>query len=135
MNNIALILILFFIPSFAQAKDPQLNYMMECQGCHGADGSGGLETIPAMNNQLAKFLAIPGGREFLVKVPGVAQSSLSDAETTAVLNWMLNRFGPSEIAQSYPPYTVEEVSRLRKTPLTEVQQKRTMLLKMLNRSS
>jgi len=71
-------------------------YMMECQGCHLADGGGGINSIPALRNNVAKFPGVPGGREYLVQLPGVALSSLSDPDLTAVLNWMLTEFGPVE---------------------------------------
>jgi len=119
------------LASASQARDPQFLFMMECQGCHLSDGSGGVNAVPSMKGEVAKFLTIPGGREFLVQVPGVAHSALNDTEITAILNWSLNKFGPVDIAAQYPPYTVEEVSRLRKTPLLEVKQKRMELLKLI----
>jgi mono/diheme cytochrome c family protein len=119
------------VAASAQAKDPATNFMMECQGCHAIDGSGNISAIPALKNYMAKFLTVPGGREFLVQVPGAAQAPLSDAETAEVLNYLLKKFGPLEIAQQYPPYTAEEVARLRKTPLTEVKQKRAALVKLI----
>lgn len=124
-------LLMFLTSSSVLATDPKQLFMMECQGCHLSDGSGGVSNIPPLNNQVAKFLAVPGGREFLAQVPGVARSPLNDAEITAVLNWLLNEFGPREMAEQYPPYTVEEISRLRKIPLTEVKQKRAVLVKLI----
>jgi len=105
--------------------------MMNCQGCHGADGKGQNDAIPALTNNLAKFLTVPGGRDFLAQVPGVAQAPLSNADTADVLNYMLKRFGPADIAAKYPPYTADEVAQLRKTPLTEVKQKRAALVKLI----
>jgi hypothetical protein len=116
--------LLFLLPAFLWAKDPAAIYMMECQGCHLSDGGGGLNNIPALSNHVAKFLSVPGGREYLVQVPGVALSSLSDQDVTAVLNWILARFGPAESASRYAPYSVEEVSVLRKQPLTEIGKRR-----------
>ena len=117
----------------AQARDAAFNYKMECQGCHAVDGRGQSDVIPALNKHMAFFLTVPGGREFLVQVPGAAQAPLNDAETAAVLNYMLNKFGPPEIAQQYPPYSKEEVARLRKSPLTEVKQKRAMLIELITK--
>lgn len=104
---------------------------MECQGCHLSDGSGGVNAVPSMKGHVAKFLTVPGGREYLTQVPGVAHSALNDAEVTVVLNWLLNEFGPEAITSQYPPYSVEEISRWRKTPLTEVKQKRAALIKLI----
>lgn len=117
----------------AAAKDPKILFMMECQGCHLADGSGGVSNIPPLNGHVAKFLTVPGGREFLAQVPGVARSPLSDAEITAVLNWLLLEFGPVDIAKQFPPYTVEEVSMLRKAPLTEVVHRRAELIQLIEK--
>lgn len=125
---------LLFIGTAAHAKDPKFIFMMECQGCHLADGRGGVNSVPAMNGEVAKFLTVPGGREFLAQVPGVSRSALSDAEITAVLNWLLNEFGPRDIASRYPAYTVEEVKRLRQTPLTEVKQKRSALIQLIKKN-
>ena len=110
-----------------------INYKMECQGCHSADGRGQTDVIPTLKDHMAKFLTVPGGREFLVQVPGAAQAPLSDAETADVLNYMLRLFGPKQIAEKYPPFTEEEVAMLRKTPLTEVKQKRATLVKLIEK--
>jgi hypothetical protein len=125
---------LSLLPSSLWAKNPEVLYMMECQGCHLADGGGGLSSIPTLHNNVAKFPAVPGGREYLVQVPGVALSSLSDQDITAVLNWMLRKFGPVEWTSRYTPYTVEEVAILRKHPLTEIGSRRAdldLLIKQL----
>lgn len=94
--------------------------MMECQGCHLSDGAGGLDNIPTLQNSVANFPVVTGGREFLVQVPGVALSALSDRELADVLNWMLRQFGPLEATTLYPAYTEEEVATLRKQPLEDV---------------
>jgi len=125
---------LLFICTAVQAKDPKFIFMMECQGCHLTDGRSGVNSVPAMKEEVAKFLTVPGGREFLAQVPGVSRAPLSDAEITAVLNWLLNEFGPRDIASQYPAYTVEEVKRLRQTPLTEVKQHRAALIQQIQAS-
>jgi mono/diheme cytochrome c family protein len=102
------------------AKDPQALYMMECQGCHLSDGAGGLDNIPTLQNSVANFPAVAGGREFLVQVPGVALSALTDQELADVLNWMLHQFGPPEATALYPPYTAKEVATLRKQPMEDI---------------
>lgn len=107
---------------------------MECQGCHLSDGSGGVSSIPSFNNHVAKFLTVPGGREFLAQVPGVARAPLSDEDMALVLNWLLLEFGPRHIAEQYPPYTADEVARLRKIPLMAVTQRRSVLVKKIERS-
>jgi hypothetical protein len=105
----------------AEAGSPRIDYMLECQGCHLADGSGSPQGVPALGDFVANFLTVEGGREFLVQVPGSATSPLSDARLAAVLNWMLLEFGPREIAELSTPYTAAEVALLRASPLTDVE--------------
>jgi len=114
----------------ASPHSPQIDYMLQCQGCHLADGRGAPGKVPALQG-MARFLSVPGGRAFLVRVPGASQSPLTDAQLAAVLNWMLAHFGPAELAQKQPPYTAGEVSRLRRPPLVDVAGERARLLQAL----
>ncbi len=110
------------------AEQPQVHYMLHCQGCHLADGSGASGAVPSLRDQIGRFVTVPGGREYLVRVPGSAQSSLSDAELAAVLTWMIRAFGPAEIAATLEPFSSEEVARHRNPPLAEVDSVRRELL-------
>jgi cytochrome c553 len=100
--------------------DPSTDYMLNCRGCHGPDGRGIAAGAPSFRGSVAKFLWVAGGREYLVRVPGTAQSELSDARTAALLNWILHAFSANEVPADFAPYTAEEVARLRRTPLTDV---------------
>ena len=110
------------------AADPQLDYMLECQGCHLSDGAGTTGAVPPLRGEVGKFLAVPGGREFLVRVPGSSQSSLDDRRLAAVLNWLLERFDPEALPPDFVPFTEEEVSRVRRPPLVDVESVRRKLL-------
>lgn len=123
------------LSSGLSATEPaQLDYMLNCQGCHLPDGSGyPARNVPALNNHLGKFLQVEGGREFLVQVPGSAQSDLPDDRLAAVLNWMLLTFSPEQLPTPFQPYQVEEISRLRQTPLIEVTQVRQKLVENIER--
>jgi hypothetical protein len=63
---------------------------------------------------------VPGGREYLVQVPGAAQSELTDERLAEVLNWILRSFSAAELPPDFIPYTAPEVARLRRSPLVEV---------------
>lgn len=95
----------------------RVNYMLKCQGCHQPDGSGNATNTPPLRNQVARFLWAPGGREFLVQVPGVASADLSDEKLAEVLNWTLWSFDAANVPPDFKSYTTEEVGRLRKRPL------------------
>lgn len=112
-------------PSFAAG--PEVDYALHCMGCHRQDGGGTEGKVPALKGSMGRFLSVPGGREFLVQVPGTSQSALSDAKVAAVLNWMLQRFSPDQIPDDFVPYTADEISRLR-IPLASVKPVRDALL-------
>jgi mono/diheme cytochrome c family protein len=114
-------------PALAAAS-PAVDYALNCQGCHRDDGSGTPGSVPALAGSVGRFTAIAGGREFLVRVPGVAQSPLDDAALAEVLNWMLARFGAPDVARDFAPYTAAEVGNLRRQPLTNVDRVRAALL-------
>ena len=109
------------------AADPALDYTLNCQGCHRADGSGTPGSVPALAGSVGRFVRVPGGREYLGRVPGVAQAPLDDAALAAVLNWMLGRFGPPP-PQGFVAYDAAEVGRLRAAPLVDVDRARRELL-------
>lgn len=104
----------------ADGYTAQVNYTLHCQGCHLADGSGTPDKVPALKNQVGRFLHVDGGREYLVQVPGTSHSPMSDTEVAEVLNWMLETFSADQLPSDFVPYTREEVSRVRPEPLANV---------------
>ncbi len=93
------------------------HWVLNCQGCHRADGSGSPQTAPPLAGAVARFLRVPGGREYLTRVPGVASSPLSDAELAELLNWTLWRFDREHLPAVFTPYSAGEVARGRSRPL------------------
>jgi mono/diheme cytochrome c family protein len=113
---------------------PALDYALNCQGCHRADGSGTPGSVPALAGSVGRFLRVPGGRQYLVRVPGVAQAPLDDAALAAVLNWILARFGGDDAPRDVVPYTAAEVGPLRRSPLTDVERVRRQLIDAIERA-
>ena len=113
---------------------PALDYALNCQGCHRADGSGTPGSVPALAGSVGRFLRVPGGRQYLVRVPGVAQAPLDDAALAAVLNWMLERFGGDQAPHDVAPFTAAEVGGLRRSPLTDVERVRRELIDAVERT-
>ena len=64
-------------------------------------------------------LARPGGRDYVVRVPGVLQSRLDDAELAAVLNYILTEFNAATLPAGFRPYTAREVAAARKAILAD----------------
>jgi mono/diheme cytochrome c family protein len=93
------------------------HWTLNCQGCHRPDGSGSPATAPGLTGTVARFLGVPGGREYLGRVPGVATAPLSDADLSEVMNWMLWRFDPEHVPANFQPFTAAEIGALRQRPL------------------
>lgn len=102
-------------------------YAIRCMGCHQRDGEG-MRSVPKMRDFVGNFLHVPGGREFLVQVPGVAQSSLSDDQVAAVLNWVLTEFSPNQLPADFQPYSGDEVALYRPGRLVDVDPVRARLI-------
>jgi len=125
----ALVVLASTVFAMPARADPLLDYTLHCRGCHGGDGSGAPGAVPSFRDHVGKFLLVDGGREYLIRVPGSAQSELDDARTAALLNWMIKEYGPTEVAADFRPFTESEVARHRRPPLTEVQEVRERLIK------
>ena len=104
-------------PGVENARRAWQNWTLNCQGCHRPDGTGSEGTAPSLAGTVAKFLWPPGGREYLIRVPGVATSPLSDADLAEVMNWMLWRFDKEHLPANFRPYTAAEIAPLRARPL------------------
>ena len=111
--------------TLATAGEPAVDYALNCQGCHRADGAGTPGKVPALAGSVGRFMHVDGGRDYLGQVPGAALSALDDASLAGVLNWIVERFGGET---DFTRYTADEVGRLRKTPLVDVEGVRTRLL-------
>ncbi len=109
----------------------RLNYMLNCQGCHLADGRGMPGKVPDMRGQLGKFLLVEGGREFLVQVPGTANSGLSDAETSDLLNWLVKAMGSDP--GGFRPFSTIEIAKLRSVRIRDVTATRADLLREIRK--
>ena len=108
--------------------------MLHCMGCHLADGSGGPPAVPDVRNEMGCLLAVDGGREYLVQIPGAAQAPISDAELAAVVNYMLETFSAGTLPAAFAPLTPEQVARWRDGWLPDVAGTRAALLAKLPES-
>ena len=112
----------------ARAK---FNYQMLCQGCHIPTGEGG-RGVPNMLNQVGYFLNIAQAREYLIRVPGSANSALNDERLAELLNWVILEFAQQSEPEQWPPFTQPEITAARAEPLFEVVQHRHKLVDQLN---
>lgn len=94
------------------------DYALNCQGCHLADATGIAGQVPSLKGQVSRFLYVEGGRQYLIRVPGMSNAALSDEALAGLANWTLLTFDPEHIPDSFHPYTAEEVGRLRRESFT-----------------
>jgi mono/diheme cytochrome c family protein len=113
------------------AVQARQGWVLNCMGCHTADGSGIPGKVPALRESIGHFVAMPEGREFVMRVPGASNSALSDAELANVLNWVLATMNASSRPVGFRPYTAEEISTHRRPALTDVAKARMGLVKKL----
>jgi len=106
--------------------------MLQCLGCHGPDGRGEPGHVPSIRATLAPLSRFAAGRRYLVQVPGVALSTLSDRDLAALLNWMVPALGRVEPGQ-FRAFTAAEVERYRRTPLVEISATRARVMGQLRR--
>ena len=111
----------------------QEDFSRNCQGCHRADGAGACRTVPRIRDFVGLFTRVPGGRDYLLRVPGVVWAMLDDARLTRVLNWMLVTYSREQLAPDFTPFTEEEVAKARERPLANVLETRRRLIAELQR--
>lgn len=116
----------------ARAGDPAMDYLLNCQGCHRADGAGTPGSVPALKDSVARFVTLPEGRRYLARVPGVSQAALDDDATAALLTWLVRHFDPAHVPADFQPYTAAEIGPLRRAPLVDVDRVRAELLERID---
>jgi hypothetical protein len=105
------------VPGVLNPQRAWQNWTLNCQGCHRPDGTGSQGTAPSLAGTVAKFLTVPGGRDYLGRVPGVATSPLGNADLAELMNWMFWRFDREHLPTDFQPFTAQEIGRLRTQPL------------------
>ena len=113
----------------ALAYEPLVNYQLHCMGCHLADGSGQPGRVPSVRRTLVLFSQFPEGRDYVARVPGVAQSPLSNEDTAALLNWMARNLSDVKLPPGVADYSAAEIQAPRTHPLAAVKPIRARLLR------
>jgi hypothetical protein len=110
-----------------------INYMIHCQGCHLPEAVGFAGHVPRMNNFVGYFLHSQEGREFVIRVPGVATASLPDDQLTELVNWLLFTYSSEQLPEQFAPYSVTEVAALRPQLEANPEKTRMRILKNIAR--
>jgi cytochrome c553 len=109
------------LASAAANASPQQDYVLFCMGCHGSQAEGVPGKVPPLANALGRYMRTPAGRDYVLRVPGAANSAMSDTQLTAVLNWLAQTFDGDDLSKSGAAlFTEEEVRGSRRSPLQSV---------------
>jgi mono/diheme cytochrome c family protein len=104
----------------SQMDTGRTNYLLNCAGCHGLDGVSNSSLVPDLKGQVGFFLNLPEGRNYVAQLPNVAFSKTTDEALAGLLNYVVFSLGGDSAPRGGKPYTVREVSQLRRKPLTGV---------------
>ncbi len=95
---------------------PRSDYILHCAGCHGMTGEGTeLGGVPAIPNSVGHIATIDIGRTYIMHVPGVISTDMTDAGIADVMNYILDHW-----ADGQNHFTPEEVARRRAIPIGDV---------------
>jgi len=131
--RIALLLLasgLVGVAGAARADDERArqNYLLHCMGCHTETGVGLPGRVPSLRGTFARLAQDPAGRSYVLRVPGVTQSTLEPERLAEVLNWTIHAFRDGAEPAQVPPFTAAEVAAARERPLLEVSATRKRVL-------
>lgn len=96
----------------ARIVGPAQDFANHCQGCHGAAGVS-VDEMPQLKDRVGYFTRSAAGRAYLIEVPNVAQSRLSDERLAAMMNWLLRTYGREALPADFADYTAAEVGAAR----------------------
>jgi len=98
---------------------PQSDYVEHCSGCHGMQGNSAPAEIPVLRDRVGYFMCTKEGREYLIRLPNVAYSAITDDQELAdMMNFVVFGLGGNSAPRGAKPFTAAEVGRLRKDALS-----------------
>ena len=104
----------------AAYASPSQDYMLYCMGCHGPRAEGVPGKVPPLARTLGLYMRTSAGRNYLLRVPGAANSVLSDTQLAAVLNWLAQSFDTDDLSSNVILFSPAEVAGSRHSPLASV---------------
>ncbi|MDE0421214.1 MAG: cytochrome c [Gammaproteobacteria bacterium] len=97
----------------------RFDYLLHCSGCHRTDGRGSAPDVPSLRGPVGSLVGTPEGREYIARVPEVAQSPLDDEDLARLLNWVLREFNAKTLPPRFRPLDGDEVGAARARILTD----------------
>ncbi|HEX7874327.1 MAG TPA: cytochrome C [Sphingobium sp.] len=104
--------------------DPELariDYVENCGGCHGVQGRSAPAQLPELRDRVGYFLCTREARAYLLRLPNVAHSRITDNQQLAdLMNFVVFGLGGPSAPRDAAPFTAEEVARERQFALSSV---------------
>jgi cytochrome c553 len=108
-------------PAVTHLSASQSTYLQRCGGCHGIQGVSNPTVVPTLRGQVGQFLCTQAGRGYLLRLPSIATSPLSDQQAADLMNFVVFSLGGAQPdAVRAPRFGSREVHELRRKPLNEV---------------
>lgn len=100
-------------PEFARSS-----YVEHCAGCHGVAGSSIPANLPELKDRVGWFMCTPESRAYLLRLPNVAHSRITDNETLAdLMNFVVFELGGDSVPSGTKPFTSTEMAHERQFAL------------------
>jgi len=101
-------------PGIENSELGRSDYLENCAGCHGINGSTAPAQLPELRGRVGWFMCTPEGRAYLLRLPNVAQSRIKDnGELANMMNFVVFVLGGGSAPPRAKPFTGEEVGRER----------------------
>ena len=108
-------------PTVTHLSASQSTYLQRCGGCHGIQGISNPTVVPTLRGQVGQFLCAQEGREYLLRLPSIATSPLSDQQVADLMNFVVFSLGGAQPDTVRAPlFGSREVHESRRKPLNEV---------------
>lgn len=106
----------------AAITDPAMaraDYVEQCAGCHGVEGSAAPAALPELRGRVGWFLCTPAARAYLIRLPNVAHSRIRDPQQLAdMMNYVIFGLGGPSAPARAAPFTAQEIAHERQFPLS-----------------
>ena len=97
------------------------DYVENCAGCHGNQGSSAPAKLPELRGRVGYFMCTPAARAYLIRLPNVAHSRITDNQQLAdLMNFVVFVIGGASAPAGTQPFTAAEVAHERGFALTSV---------------
>jgi len=99
-----------------RAAEPELtgaqsDYLEQCGGCHGLQGSSAPAPIPVLQGRVGYFMCSAAGRRYLLRLPNIAHSRIEDNQRLAeMMNFVVFDLGGASAPPNTRPFTEAEVA-------------------------